>query len=191
METVSRGKKWIQPVGTKSGWRAGVGQGLDESILQGGGGGGYPCHLKFKVHAMWLKQPVDTKKGWQPPSEVASHLHARINDTEIPPPSVFTPCYIHTHAMFKYLWTLYIILVFGFSKYIHKNKKVASIALKFCASIVLSFVFKLIFVNEDVIPFNSFHLKLFENDFHLLNYLVTNIWMRFFLQGVTKRNIRN
>ena len=37
METVSRKKKWIQPVGTKSGWRAGVEQSLDESILQGGG----------------------------------------------------------------------------------------------------------------------------------------------------------
>ena len=36
---------WLkQPVGTKKGWGAGVGQGLDESILQGGG-----VPLSFKV----------------------------------------------------------------------------------------------------------------------------------------------
>ena len=47
-DMVSR-KKRSQPVGTKSGWRAGVGQGLDESILQGGG-----VPLSFKVPAIWL-----------------------------------------------------------------------------------------------------------------------------------------
>ena len=24
-----------------------------------------PCLLKFKVHAIWLKQPVGTKSGWR------------------------------------------------------------------------------------------------------------------------------
>ena len=32
-----QGRKWSQPVGTKSSWRAGVRQGMDQSILQGGG----------------------------------------------------------------------------------------------------------------------------------------------------------
>ena len=60
METVSR--------------RARVGQGLDEPILQGEG---VPlsdmCLLK---HIIWLKPPVGTKKGCQPPLdlEVDSHL---------------------------------------------------------------------------------------------------------------------
>ena len=46
METVSRKKKGSQPVGTKNGWRAGVGQGLDKSMLQGGG-----VPLSFKVQS--------------------------------------------------------------------------------------------------------------------------------------------
>ena len=69
------GKKWSQPVGTKSGWRAGVGRGWGRVWTSlSYKAGEYPCLLKFKIHAMWLKQPVGTKKDWQPPSEVASHL---------------------------------------------------------------------------------------------------------------------
>ena len=86
------GEKWSQPVGTKDGWIVGVGQGLDESILQGGG-----VPLSFKVHAIWLKQPVGTKKGWQLHSEVASR---GINDTEIPPPYVFTPWLWQKHISY-------------------------------------------------------------------------------------------
>ena len=41
---IQKKKKWNQPVGTKSGGRAGVVQGLHESILQGGG-----VPLSFKV----------------------------------------------------------------------------------------------------------------------------------------------
>ena len=44
METVSSKEMKPASIGTKSGWRAGVGQGLDESILQGGG-----VPLSFKV----------------------------------------------------------------------------------------------------------------------------------------------
>ena len=71
-----------------------MGQGLDESTLQGGG-----VPLSFKVHAIWLKQPVGTKKGWQPPSDRGGITPARINDTEIPPPYVFTPRLQHYYSV--------------------------------------------------------------------------------------------
>ena len=58
IETVSM-KKRSQPVGTKSDWRAGVGQGLGESILQGGG---------VPLSDMCLrKRPVGTKKAGSQP----------------------------------------------------------------------------------------------------------------------------
>ena len=67
METVSR-KKWSQPVGTKSGWKAGFGR-----VYLARWGSTLVWYV-FTETYIWLKQPVGTQKGWQPPSEVASHL---------------------------------------------------------------------------------------------------------------------
>ena len=85
METVSRKK--MKPASRYKKWQEGRGgAGFARVYLAR-----YPCHLKFEVYAIWLKQPVGTKKGWQPPSYIGAFTPACINDTEIPPPYVFTP----------------------------------------------------------------------------------------------------
>ena len=67
MQEKNEANQWVQKVAGARGW------GRDWTSLSCKVGE-YPCLLKIKVHAIWLKQPVGTKKGWQPPWDVASHL---------------------------------------------------------------------------------------------------------------------